>query len=94
VDDVAPAGSWDGFGLALGNPSDEVLLLNSGGALVDSAAWGGAFRVEVTPFTNYTDTFPSGASLKRYPADTDSDDCSRDFYASYNPSPGVVAGGN
>ncbi len=92
VEDLTPAGSWDGFEIALGNESDEVLLLNNSGALVDSVAWGGAFRVEVVPFTNYTDTFPSGASLKRYPADTDYDDCSQDFYTSYSPSPGAVAG--
>ena len=92
VSDVAPAGSWDGFGLAMGNTSDEALLLNSSGTRVDSAAWGGAFRVGVTPFTNYTTTFPYGASLKRYPADADYDDCSHDFYDSYKPSPGVVAG--
>ncbi len=92
VPNLTPVASWDGFGLALGNTSDETLLQNGSGTLIDSAAWGGAFRVEVTPFTNYTDTFPSGDSLKRYPADTDRDDCSRDFYDSYSPSPGVVGG--
>jgi hypothetical protein len=88
VPDLVPAGSWDGFGVALGNTSDEVLLLDAGGALVDSAAWGGMPRVGVRPFTDFTAPFPSGASLKRYPPDTDRDDCARDFYVSYNPSPG------
>jgi hypothetical protein len=79
---LTPVGSWDGFGLTLGNATDEVLLLDNSGA----------FRVETTPFTNYATTFPSEASLKRYPADTDYDDCSRDLYVSYSPSPGAVAG--
>jgi len=92
VPDLTPVGSWEGFGLALGNTSDEVLLLNSSGTLVDSAAWGGASRAGVMPFTDFEVPFPSGASLKRYPADTDRGDCSRDFYVSYSPSPGVVAG--
>jgi len=92
VPDLTPAGSWDGFGMALGNQSDEVLLLNGSGTQVDSVAWGGAPRVGVTPFADFTAPFPSAASLKRYPPDTDRDDCSRDFYVSYNPSPGKVAG--
>ena len=92
IPDLVAAGSWDGFGLALGNTGDEVLLLNSSGTLVDSTAWGGASRAGVIPFTDFTAPFPSDASLKRYPPDTDRDDCSRDFYVSYSPSPGVVAG--
>ncbi|HEY71984.1 MAG TPA: DUF11 domain-containing protein [Thermoflexia bacterium] len=92
VPDLTPAGSWDGFGMAMGNTSDEAMLLNGSGVRVDSAAWGGASRAGVTPFTDFEAPFSSGASLKRYPPDTDRDDCSRDFYTSYSPSPGVVAG--
>jgi len=92
VPNLTPVASWDGFGLALGNESDEVLLLDAGGALVDSAAWGGAFRANVMPFTDFIAPFPSDASLKRHPPDTDRDDCSRDFYVSYNPSPGLISG--
>lgn len=92
VPNLTPVGSWDGFGMALGNTGDELLLLNGSTALVDSAAWGGTSRAGVTPFTDFTPPFPSAASLKRYPPDTDRDDCARDFYVSYNPSPGVVAG--
>ncbi len=92
VPNLTPAGSWDGFGLALGNTSDEALLLNSSGARVDSAAWGGASRAGVTPFTDFEAPFPSGGSLKRYPPGSDRDDCSRDFYVSYSPSPGQVSG--
>ncbi len=92
VPDLTPVGAWDGFGLALGNESDEALLLNVSGALVDSVAWGGVPRVGVIPFTAYTTTFPAGASLRRYPPDVDRNDCTRDFYVDYSPSPGAVAG--
>jgi hypothetical protein len=43
--------------------------------------------VSVIPFTAYTTTVPSGASLRRYPADSDRNDCSRDFYVDYSPTP-------
>ncbi|MGC8945528.1 MAG: lamin tail domain-containing protein [Anaerolineae bacterium] len=93
VEDLVPVGSWAGFGLALGNAQDEVLLLGPDGALVDSAAWGGGPRAGVIPFPmDPEDTFPWGASLKRYPPGSDRDDCSRDFYVSWNPSPGRVTG--
>jgi len=91
VPGLVPVATWEGFGLALGNVSDEVLLLDARGSLVDSAAWGGTPRAGVTPFTDFIAYFPDGASLKRYPPGTDHDDCARDFYVSYNPSPGVVA---
>jgi len=93
VPDLVPVGSWDGSGLALGNKSDEVVLLDAGGTLVDSAAWSGEPRAGTVPYPlDPGEDFPRGASLKRYPPGTDRDDCSRDFYASYNPSPGMVAG--
>jgi len=93
VPDMVPAGAWNGFGIALGNATDEVLFLDASTALVDSAAWGGEPRVGVIPFPIDVDsTFPSDASLKRYPPSYDHDDCTRDFYASYQPSPGRVSG--
>ncbi len=89
VPDLTPVGSWEGFGMALGNAEDEVLLLRADGSQVDSVAWGGAPRAGVVPYPlDAGDTFPFGASLKRYPRDIDRDDCSRDFYISWNPSPG------
>jgi len=91
--DLVPVGSWEGFGMALGNDGDEVVLLDAGGALVDSAAWGGEPRADIVPYPlNPGEDFSRGASLKRYPPGSDRDDCSRDFYVSYSPSPGVVAG--
>ncbi len=93
VPDLIPAGSWDGFGLALGNAQDEVLLLKADGAPVDSVAWGGEPRAGVIPFPmDPGDTFPWSASLKRYPPSSDRNDCSRDFYVSWSPSPGRVTG--
>jgi cardiolipin synthase len=93
VPDLVPVGSWAGFGLALGNAQDEVLLLKPDGALVDSVAWGGEPRAGVIPFLlDPGDTFPWSASLKRYPPTGDRNDCSRDFYVSWSPSPGRVSG--
>jgi uncharacterized repeat protein (TIGR01451 family) len=93
VPDMTPAGGWDGFGVMLGNREDEVLLWNSRtGRLVDAVAWGGAPRAGVQPFKDFEPPFPSGASLKRYPPHQDRDDCSADFYVSFSPSPGLVAG--
>jgi hypothetical protein len=93
VPDLEPVGTWDGFGLALGNSSDEVILQDATGTRIDSVAWGGTRRVGVTPHPlDAGDPFPSGASLKRYPPGYDQDDCSEDFYVSYSPSPGQVAG--
>lgn len=93
VPDLTPAGAWAGFGLALGNAQDEVLLLKPDGVLVDSVAWGGEPRAGVVPFPmDPGDTFPWSASLKRYPPSSDRNDCSRDFYVSWSPSPGRVTG--
>ncbi len=93
VPDLMPVGDWVGFGLALGNAQDEVLLLKPDGAPVDSVAWGGGPRAGVMPFPmDAEDTFPWGASLKRYPPNSDRDNCARDFYVSWSPSPGRVTG--
>ncbi len=91
VPDLVPVGSWDGFGLALGNEQDELVLLASEGTIADSAAWGGSERAGVVPFTAYALPFPWQATLKRHPADRDRNDCSVDFYISFNPSPGEVS---
>jgi uncharacterized repeat protein (TIGR01451 family) len=93
VPDLEPVGAWDGFGLALGNSDDEVILQDRTGIRIDSVAWGGAPRAGVMPYPlDAGDPFPFGASLKRYPADIDRNDCSADFYISHSPSPGRVAG--
>ena len=93
VRNLVAADRWDGFGIALGNTLDEAFLLRADGTLVDGAAWGGEPRDGMTPFNDYVAPFPTGSSLKRFPVDTDRDDCQQDFYVSYNPSPGFVSGG-
>lgn len=91
VPDLAAVGSWSGFGIALGNAGDEVLLLDAAGQQVDSAAWGGSARAGVVPYPlDPGDTFPSGASLERAPAYTDRNDCAQDFRIRYTPRPGEV----
>ena len=91
VPNLAPVGAWRGFGLALGNGSDEVVFLDASGASVDSVAWGGEPRAGVVPYPLApSESLPSGTSLKRYPPGVDRDDCACDFYASYSPSPGAV----
>ncbi len=93
VPDMLPVGQWEGFGIALGNATDEVLFLDAAAAINDSAAWAGVPRAGVIPFPMEPDsTFPWNATLKRYPPEYDRDDCSRDFYISYQPSPGRVSG--
>jgi hypothetical protein len=92
VPNLQAAGSWDGFEVALGNEGDEVLLLKADGKQRDRVAWGGARCAGVIPFTDFAPPFPSGVSLKRFPAGLDRNDCSRDFYVSYYPSPGYVSG--
>lgn len=93
VPDMLPVGQWEGFGIALGNVTDEVLLLDATAIIDDSAAWSGVPRAGVIPFPMEADsTFPWNATLKRYPPEYDRNDCSRDFYISYQPSPGRVSG--
>lgn len=90
VPNLTPAGSWDGFGIALGNTADEVLLRDASNTLVDSVAWGGSVRAGVVPFTEFEEPFPSDSSLSRSPAYTDRDDCNQDFWMDYTPNPREV----
>ncbi|MGC9399061.1 MAG: lamin tail domain-containing protein [Anaerolineae bacterium] len=90
VPDLTPVGAWEGFGPALGNTQDEVLLHDATGALVDSVAWGGVARADVIPFVDFEAPFPTGGSLERSPAYSDRDDCSRDFRVRYTPQPGEI----
>jgi hypothetical protein len=90
VPDVFPVATWEGFGLALGNTADEILLLDTVGNIVDSAAWGGEPRAGVIPI-EIESPFPGGATLKRYPVTSDNANCAAAFYISYHPSPGYVS---
>jgi uncharacterized repeat protein (TIGR01451 family) len=88
VPNMRPAGSWDGFGLALGNGGDEVLLLDASGAPVDVVVWGAGAYPGVVPHPGGLD---QGHSLERRPPREDTDDCSRDFFDRYPPTPGTPA---
>jgi len=87
VPNMRPAGSWDGFGLALGNPGDEVLLLDASGTPVDVVTWGTGTYPGVVPHPGGLD---QGHSLERRPPREDTDDCSRDFFDRYPPTPGAL----
>lgn len=87
VPDMIPAGAWDGFGLALGNDGDEVILLDAAGQPVDALVWGdGAYPGTLPhPGVSWGDH-----SLERFPANRDTDDCAADFLDRYPPTPGAV----
>jgi hypothetical protein len=87
VPNMVPAGSWDGFGLALGNVGDEVLLLDAAQTPVDVVTWGAGSYPGVVP---HPGVVGQGHSLERRPPREDTDDCSRDFFDRYPPTPGVV----
>jgi hypothetical protein len=88
VPNMIPAGSWDGFGFALGNTGDEVILFDSALDLVDALVYGSGSCAGVIPHPGVA---ASGHSLERRPAIYDTDDCSQDFFDRYPPDPGQVA---
>ncbi len=90
VPDLIPTSAWEGFGMALGNTTDEVILSNAFDVHVDTVAWGGDFRIGILPFVDYEAPFPTNASLERSPANSDTDDCAADFRIRYTPRPGQV----
>jgi hypothetical protein len=87
VPDMVHAGSWDGFGFALGNLGDEVLLLDPNGAPIDVLAYGDGHFPGTLPHPGLS---TSDHSLERRPAARDTDDCSVDFFDRYPPTPGIV----
>jgi hypothetical protein len=87
VPNMEPAGSWDGFGLALGNDGDEVLLLDSSGEPVDVVVYAGGAYAGVVAHPGVSE---SGRSLERRPPETDTDDCSVDFFDRFPPTPGQL----
>jgi hypothetical protein len=87
VPDMVPAGTWEGFGFALGNPGDEVLLLDATGAAVDVVTYGTGSYPDVVPHPGVVD---QGHSLERRPPERDTDDCSQDFFDRTPPTPGVL----
>ncbi len=86
VPNMVPAGSWEGFGFALGNGGDEVLLLDAAGQPVDVLVYGDGSYSGVIPHPG--GVAAPGHSLERRPPGVDTDDCSRDFVERYDPTPG------
>lgn len=82
--------TWEGFGLELGNPGDEVLLRDAAGRLVDALVWGTG-NYTATGVLPHPGVSIGGHSLERRPAMYDTDDCSRDFFDRYPPDPGRVS---
>jgi len=87
VPNLVPAGSWDGFGLALGNAGDEVLLLDADQAPVDVVTYGEGEYPGVVPHPGVS---APGHSLERRPPREDTDDCSVDFFDRVPPTPGTL----
>ncbi|HET91755.1 MAG TPA: DUF11 domain-containing protein [Chloroflexi bacterium] len=87
VPNMVRAGSWDGFGLALGNEGDEVLLLDDTTAVVDVVTYGSGSFPGVIPHPGVSG---QGHSLERRPPERDTDDCSQDFFDRYPPTPGSL----
>jgi len=90
VPNMVPAGNWEGFGFALGNDGDEVLLLDANGVAVDVVVYGQGVYPGVIPHPGGVN---AGHSLERRPPEQDTDDCSKDFFDRYPPTPGSLPAG-
>jgi phosphatidylserine/phosphatidylglycerophosphate/cardiolipin synthase-like enzyme len=90
VTNMIPAPQWDGFGFALGNAGDEVILRDAASNLVDALVWGtgNAAALGVLPHPGVA---ASAHSLERRPAMYDTNDCSHDFVDRYPPEPGKIS---
>jgi uncharacterized repeat protein (TIGR01451 family) len=75
---------WDGFGFALSNEGDEVVLQNQDGEVVDVLVYGDGAFPGVKPF--FLD-IAAGHSIERRPPHRDTEYCSADFYETYPPTP-------
>jgi hypothetical protein len=88
---VQPAPSPSSYptsrGLALANAGDEVVLRNADGAVVDAVTYGAGAFSGVVPHPGEINV---GHSLERRPPEEDTDDCSRDFFDRFPPTPGVL----
>ena len=87
VPNMIPAGTWDGFGLVLGNSGDVVILRDAAGKPVDAVVWGNSRYPAMLPHPGVSG---GDHSLERFPADRDGDDCAADFREQYLPTPGSL----
>lgn len=84
VADMEKYAPWGAGGISLGNAGDELVLLDSGDAVVDAVSWGSstwAFSPSVSR------PAAAGMSIERHPPDLDTD-AAGDWRASAQPSPG------
>lgn len=84
---VYPAWGTSAYPLGLRNAGDQVLLLGPGERVVDVVVWGDATYPGVVP---HPGVLTIGASLERFPAGQDTDDCAADLRERYPPTPGEV----
>jgi hypothetical protein len=80
---------WGEGEFLLGNEGDEVLLVDPENQIVDVLVYGSGVCAGSRSFVDLDLVF-NGNSLERWPANLDSDDCSRDFRVRYSPAPGAV----
>ncbi|MGC9520599.1 MAG: lamin tail domain-containing protein [Anaerolineae bacterium] len=83
-----PAWGTTEYPLALRNEGDHVLLLGPDDGVVDVVVWGDRSYPGVTPHPGVT---TEGASLERYPAHIDTDNCAVDFRERYPPTPNRIS---
>ncbi len=90
VPDMVPYPAWGSLNYPLGlrNLGDQVLLLGPDDAAVDVVVWGDATFGDVVP---HPGVLVAGASLERYPAHADTDNCTADFRERYPPTPGELS---
>jgi cardiolipin synthase len=87
VPDLLKHPSWGAGQFALANAGDELMLLDPAGQPVDVLSWGDGGFPDVV---SHPGVSQDGASLERFPAWQDRDDCAADFREQPWPSPGTV----
>jgi uncharacterized repeat protein (TIGR01451 family) len=88
VPNMVRADPGTGDGLRLVDTGDEVVLRDAAGVLVDAATYGTGAMGGVVAHPGVVN---AGHSLERRPPEWDTDDCSRDFYDRYPPTPRTVS---
>ncbi len=90
VPNMVPVTHWDGFGFALSNSGDEVILRDPYGQAVDAVTYGDGFFPGTHP---YVSDISAGHSLERIPPERDTDYCNADLNDTQFPTPGVGPAG-
>jgi len=85
VPDMIKYSSWAGGSVSLSNTGDDVLILDSQDAVIDSVSWGSSYF----SFDPPVEVVQEGHSLERLPANLDSDSAS-DWIDQPLPNPGQI----